>query len=72
MVRIFVERLTMAKEVSIEENMPHIVSEVMCAKCLYRWIAVRPVATKLTSIECPNCGLKGYVFETGEILNNED
>ena len=30
----------MNKVVPIEANMPHTVSEVMCVKCLTRWICV--------------------------------
>lgn len=54
-------------EISIDENKPHKVSEVICVKCLHRWIAVRPVGTHLSDLECPNCG-PGYVIETGEII----
>lgn len=60
----------MAKEVNIEENQPHKVSEVICVKCLHRWISVRPISCKLSKLECPNCG-PGYVIETGEVLDNE-
>ena len=41
----------MAKEVNIEENIPHKVSEVICINCKYRWIAVRPVGTLLKNLE---------------------
>ena len=59
----------MAKEVNIEENIPHKVSEVICINCKYRWISVRPVGTLLQDLECPWCGLQGYVIETGEVIN---
>lgn len=55
-------------EIDINENNPHKVSEVICVKCCKRWIAVRPTATKLKDLECPNCG-QGYVVETGEEIN---
>jgi len=55
-------------EISIEENMPHKVSEVICIDCKYRWLAVRPTCTLLKDLECPRCGLQGYVIETGEII----
>ena len=54
--------------IDINENIPHKVSEVICIKCYKRWIAVRPVNTKLADLECPNCG-KGCVIETGEIID---
>jgi len=60
----------MTKVVNIEENQPHKVSEVICVKCLKRWICVRPKVCKLKDLECPNCG-PGYVIETGEELENE-
>ena len=59
----------MAKEVYIEENQPHKVSEVICVKCLHRWISVRPSSCKLSKLECPNCG-PGFVIETGEDIED--
>ncbi len=56
-------------EISIEENMPHKVSEVICINCKYRWLAVRPTDTLLKDLECPQCGIQGYVIETGEVIN---
>ena len=58
-------------EISIEENMPHKVSEVMCINCKYRWIAVRPTGTLLKDLECKKCGA-GYVIETGEEINTDE
>ena len=57
----------MGKLIDINENQPHIVSEVICVKCCKRWISVRPEITLLKDIECPNCG-KGAVIETGQII----
>lgn len=57
----------MGRIVEITESEPHKVSEVICVKCGDRWFAVRHVETKLKNIECKKCG-KGYVIETGEIL----
>ena len=59
-------------EISIDENLPHKVSEVMCINCKYRWIAVRPTNTLLKDIECPQCGLQKYVIETGEVINENE
>jgi hypothetical protein len=55
------------KIIDIEKYIQHTCSEVICAKCCRRWLAVRPTKTLLKKIECPNCG-KGYVIETGQIL----
>lgn len=57
------------KIVDINEFTPHKVSEVICIKCAYRWIAVRPVRTLLKYIECPGCTKQGFVIETGEIID---
>ena len=65
-----IKQINMSKVVNIEENMAHKVSEVICVKCGKRWIAVRPTVTKLSDIECPNCG-QGYVIETGEDLSED-
>ena len=54
--------------VDINENMPHIVSEVICVKCGKRWIAVRPETVWLKDIECKKCG-PGYVVETGQNID---
>jgi len=61
----------MGKEIDINTNIPHKVSEVICVKCHVRWIAVRPTETKLKDLECPMCG-KGYCIETGEIIDITD
>lgn len=58
----------MAQEKDINENKPHKVSEVICLSCLNRWIAVRPVGTKLKELECPCCHTQGFVIETGEVI----
>jgi Zn finger protein HypA/HybF involved in hydrogenase expression len=58
----------MSKVIDINELSPHKVSEVICLKCLKRWLAVRPKQTKLKDLECPQCGEQGYVIETGETL----
>ena len=58
----------MAEFIDIDNNIPHKVSEVICIKCLHRWIAVRPVITKLKNLECVGCHEQGYVIETGEVF----
>ena len=58
--------------ISMEKNLPHRVSEVICLKCLTRWIAVRPTTTPLKALECPYCGATMFVIETGEQLEQED
>ena len=59
------------KSIPIEKNLPHNISEVICLKCLKRWIAVYPEETPLKDIEC-TCGEIGYVIKTGqELFENE-
>lgn len=53
----------------LEASLPHTLSEVICIRCYHRWIAIRPVGTKLKNIECPRCG-PGAVIETGENIDN--
>ena len=50
------------------------VSEVLCVKCLTRWIAVRPSDVMLKDIDCPTCKYKGAVIETGQefYMDEED
>ena len=56
----------MSKMVNIEKNMIHKISETICIKCGHRQIDVRPEGTMLKDLECPGCGLIGYIIETGE------
>lgn len=55
----------MAKVTGIEANVLHTVSEVICVKCGFRWIAVRPSSVLLKELQCKNCG-QGFVIETGQ------
>ena len=55
---------------TIENNIPHEVSEVICLKCLHRWIAVYPTSTLLKQLEC-KCGAVGYVIKTGQTVEQE-
>lgn len=48
------------------------VSQVICLNCFRRWIAARPVETRLDELECPDCGKQGYTIETGETSVAED
>lgn len=56
----------------IDELKEHLVSEVVCLKCLKRWIAVRPAETLLKKLECPRCHETGFVIETGEFLEQQE
>lgn len=49
-----------------ENNTPHLVHEAMCLWCFHRWIAVRPQGSLLKNLDCPCCGGKGGVINTGE------
>lgn len=53
-----------------EDYMPHEVSEVICLKCLHRWVAVYPETTFLKQLECP-CGEIGYVIKTGQTITED-
>ena len=58
----------MEKIIDINENEPHIVSELICVKCSHRWVSVRLQELPLKNIECPNCEEDGGVIETGQDL----
>lgn len=60
----------MGKLIDLDENRPHKVSEVVCLKCLHRWIAVRPVGTLLKELHCPKCGWQ-CAIETGEEIDDD-
>lgn len=55
----------------IEDNQPHEVSEVICLKCLKRWIAVYPEKTLLKQLEC-KCGEVGYIIKTGQNIEFDE
>ena len=57
--------------VSIEDNTVHEVAELICLKCLNRWIGVYPSELLLKDIEC-KCGEVGYVVKTGQTLPDVD
>lgn len=53
--------------IDFAKNLKHEVAEVICLKCLTRWIAVYPAETRLCNLEC-RCGEMGYVIKTGQTL----
>lgn len=57
----------MAEIFDIEEAKPHEVAELICLKCLHRWIGVYPETTLLKDIEC-KCGATGAVIKTGQTI----
>ena len=52
----------------IDKNLPHEISEVICLKCLKRWLAVYPEETLLKDLQCPQCEKQGYVIKTGQTI----
>lgn len=60
----------MGKVVDIESDMEHEVAELICLKCLDRWIGVYPSTVLLKDIEC-KCGAIGYVIKTGQTIESE-
>ena len=75
----YVKSEIVEKPESIEKNLRHEVSELMCLKCLNRWVGVYPDDVLLKNIAC-KCGEVGYVIKTGQtteavidrILNSKD
>ena len=61
----------MGQVFEFESNMEHEVAELICLKCLHRWIGVYPSAILLKDIEC-TCGESGYVIKTGQTLQEEE
>lgn len=59
----------MGDVIPIEKNIPHTVSEVVCLKCLTRFICARPSKVLLKDLQCGVCGNTGYIIETGESLD---
>ena len=61
----------MGNVVDFEKNLPHEISEVICLKCLHRWIGVYPQSTLLKQLQCPQCEEIGYVIKTGQTIESE-
>lgn len=59
---------TITKDMEVESLVR--MSEVICINCKHRYVIGRAIEVKLKMLECPKCGLYGYVIETGEQLNN--
>lgn len=57
----------MGKILDYESNLEHEVAELICLKCLRRWIGVYPAETDLKNLEC-TCGEVGFVIKTGQTL----
>lgn len=56
----------------VEENTPHVVSELICLKCLHRVICVYPEGLWLKDMECSECGHVGAMIHTGQELGDKD
>ncbi|WWT39925.1 hypothetical protein [Microcystis phage Mwe-JY08] len=65
----------MTEIVSLDEHRPHDVGPVVCTRCSYSWVAVRPRGVMF--LECPKCSAqRGASFMTmvtsaDEILGDE-
>lgn len=57
--------------VSNEAYLEHEVSELICLKCLHRWIGVYPKQTPLKNLEC-KCGAVGFVIKTGQTIETTE
>lgn len=56
--------------IDVEDDTEYEVAELMCLKCLNRWIGVYPAELPLKDIEC-KCGEIGYVVKTGQTLPDD-
>lgn len=61
----------MSQIVDISAHEEHEVAELICLKCLSRWIGVYPTANLLKDMEC-TCGAVGYIIKTGQSLREEE
>lgn len=53
------------------EDLPHDVAELICLRCLHRWIGVYPTQLRLKDMEC-KCGCIGYVIKTGQTYDESE
>ncbi|MCR5447423.1 MAG: hypothetical protein K6E80_07405 [Schwartzia sp.] len=45
-----------------------VTAEVICLKCLFRYIGTFPESVRLKELECPECGKVGSIIMTGQDL----
>ena len=45
-----------------------VTAEVICLKCLFRYIGTFPESVRLKELECPECGEIGSIIMTGQDL----
>ena len=55
----------------VAENTPHCTAELICIKCVNRWIGCWPETLQLKDIICPYCNKEGGVITTGQILEED-
>lgn len=58
----------MAEIIDIERDLPHVTREVICVKCLARFVSVAPETLLLRDMECGECGEPGYCVDTGQCV----
>ena len=56
----------MGKIIDITKNDPTTIREIICVKCLYRFISVGHVDLLLKNMECPGCAGVGFCVDTGQ------
>lgn len=56
--------------IDINKNKEHEVCELMCLKCMSRWIGVFPSTSLLKDAEC-ECGAVGLIIKTGQTIEAE-
>lgn len=56
------------KVVDIDCMEPHLTGELICLRCMYRYIGVWNEKVWLRDLYCPNCQTQGYTIATGQIM----
>ena len=57
----------------MDEHEEVVLAELICLKCLHRWVGVYPLEVALKDLHCAGCDATGYVIETGqEFPHDED
>ena len=55
--------------IDFHKNKPHEVAELLCLKCLNRWIGVFPKDVPLKDLQC-GCGETGFIIKTGQTIDD--
>ncbi len=59
------------EQLAYEGELPHMWGELMCIRCMNRYIGVWCAETPLKKLHCETCG-PGFIIDTGQVFDEDD